>query len=182
MDHRIAGLGFGVGLAHDQVPEAIVEEAERHGFPLFEVPYEMPFIAITEKAFARLVNEQYEVLQRGIAVQRRLEQLVLEQRGLDEVARALSAAIGGSVVMLDGRGEVAASANFRRPRAGARAGGDPRGGRAPQRVGSRRGLRAHRRAVGGRALALPVAPDAAAGPRAWIVRCATAARWASSSD
>ena len=31
-------------------------------FPLFEVPYEMPFIAITEKAFARLVNEQYDVL------------------------------------------------------------------------------------------------------------------------
>src|SRR3954447_13183368 len=75
----------------------------------------MPFIAITEKAFTRLVNEQYELLQRGIAVQRRLEQLVLDERGLDELTRALSAAIGGSVVMLDGRGEVAATANFRRP-------------------------------------------------------------------
>ena len=82
-----------------------MDEAERLGFPLFEVPYEMPFIAITEKAFARLVNEQYEVLQRGIAVHRRLEQLVLEQRGLDEVARALSAAIGGTIVMLDWQGE-----------------------------------------------------------------------------
>ena len=76
-------------------------EADRQGFALFEVPYEMPFIAITEKAFGRLVNEQYEVLQRGIAVHRRLEQLVLEQRGLGEVPKALSAAIGGAVVLLD---------------------------------------------------------------------------------
>ena len=82
VDHHLAGLGFGTGIEHDHIPPAVVEEAERLGFPLFEVPYEMPFIAITEKAFARLVNEQYEVLQRGIAVHRRLEQLVLEQRGL----------------------------------------------------------------------------------------------------
>ena len=64
---------------------------------MFEVPYELPFIAITEKAFTRLVNEQYEVLQRGIAIHKRLEQLVLEERGLDELVRALSAAIGGAV-------------------------------------------------------------------------------------
>src|SRR4030095_15348005 len=97
------------------MPKALVAEAKRLDFPLFEVPYEMPFIAITEKAFTRLVNEQYALLQRGIAVQRRLEQLVLDDRALDELTRSLSAAIGGSVVLLDGRGEVAASANFRRP-------------------------------------------------------------------
>ena len=42
------------------------------GFPLFEIPYEVPFIAVTEKAFTRLVNEQYAVLQRSIAAQERL--------------------------------------------------------------------------------------------------------------
>ena len=65
------------------------------------MPYELPFIAITEKAFTRLVNEQYEVLQRGIAIHKRLERLVLEERGLDEVVRALAAAIGGAVMVLD---------------------------------------------------------------------------------
>jgi purine catabolism regulator len=80
-DHNLAGLGFGTGFNHDKMPKALVEEAKRRDFPLFEVPYSTPFIAITEKAFARLVNEQYEVLQRGIAVQRRLERLVLDERG-----------------------------------------------------------------------------------------------------
>src|SRR6266516_3021755 len=102
--HHLAGLGFGTGLAHESAPEPIVEEAARLDFPLFEVPYEMPFIAITEKAFGRLVNEQYALLQRSIAFQGRLEQLVLDERGLAEVMRALSAAIGGTVLMIDGRG------------------------------------------------------------------------------
>ena len=78
------------------------------------MPYELPFIAITEKAFTRLVNEQYEVLQRGIAIHKRLERLVLEESGLDEVVRALAAATGGAVCVLSGRGETISSKAFRR--------------------------------------------------------------------
>src|SRR5919204_2393402 len=95
-NHNLAGLGFGTGFDHPRLPKALVDEAEKHDFPLFEVPYSMPFIALTEKAFARLVNEQYEVLQRGIAVQRRLERLVLEERGLDQIASTISSAVGGT--------------------------------------------------------------------------------------
>jgi PucR family transcriptional regulator, purine catabolism regulatory protein len=63
-DHKIAGLGFGVGFAHKRLPAALVTQARRREFPLFEVPYELPFIAITERAFARLLDERYELLQR----------------------------------------------------------------------------------------------------------------------
>jgi purine catabolism regulator len=66
-DHRIAGLGFGTGFAHKRLPAALVTAARKRAFPLFEVPYELPFIAITERAFAQLVNERYEMLQRNMA-------------------------------------------------------------------------------------------------------------------
>src|SRR5215210_7133134 len=112
--HQLAGLGFGTGFDHDELPPALVEEAEKLGFPVFEVPYELPFIALTEKAFARLVNEQYDVLQRSIGIHKRLERLVLEERGLEEVVRALAAAIGGAVAVLSGRGEPISSKAFRR--------------------------------------------------------------------
>src|SRR4051812_45267210 len=115
VDHNLAGLGFGTGFDHEVVPKALLDEARKLGFPVFEVPYELPFIAVTEKAFARLVNEQYEVLQRGISTHKRLERLVLEERGLESVVRALAAAIGGAVVVLSGRGETLASGAFRRP-------------------------------------------------------------------
>ena len=113
--HHLAGLGFGTGFDHDGLPDALVEEARDRDFPVFEVPYELPFIALTEKAFTRLVNEQYEVLQRGIAIHKRLERLVLEESGLDEVVRALAAATGGAVCVLSGRGETISSKAFRRP-------------------------------------------------------------------
>jgi PucR family transcriptional regulator, purine catabolism regulatory protein len=66
-DHRIAGLGFGTGFKHKRLPAALVTAARKRSFPLFEVPYELPFIAITERAFAQLVNERYEILQRNMA-------------------------------------------------------------------------------------------------------------------
>jgi len=66
-DHRIAGLGFGTGFKHKRLPAALVTTARKRSFPLFEVPYELPFIAITERAFAQLVNERYEMLQRNMA-------------------------------------------------------------------------------------------------------------------
>jgi PucR family transcriptional regulator, purine catabolism regulatory protein len=169
VQHSIGGLGFGTGIAHDQIPAALLEAAQRLDFPLFEVPFEMPFIAITERAFTRLVNEQYALLQRGIAVQRRLEQLVLDERGLDELTRSLSAAIGGSVVMLDGRGEVAAVANFRRPIPAPALDAIRAEVARRNNSGPATPFEPTDEAVGGRALVLPLAPDVRGGPRAWLV-------------
>jgi Purine catabolism regulatory protein-like family/PucR C-terminal helix-turn-helix domain len=67
VEHDIAGLGFGTGFAHKRLPAALVSAAQKHGFPLFEVPHELPFMEITERAFAQLVDERYETLQRTMA-------------------------------------------------------------------------------------------------------------------
>ena len=108
VEHGIAGLGFGTGFTHAALPPALVAAAADHGFPVFEVPYELPFIAITERAFAHLVNEQYEALRRCMAIQGRMERLVLEERGLDEVIAAAAGAVAGVAGVLDARGEVLA--------------------------------------------------------------------------
>jgi purine catabolism regulator len=167
-DHQLAGLGLGTGFSHDRIPAALLEEAKRLDFPLFEVPYAMPFIAITEKAFGRLVNEQYETLQRGISIHKRLEQLVLEERGLDELVRALASAIGGSVVVLDGHGERMSKAEFRRKLA--KAALDSIRSQVAERGGTRaESFSPDHASVSGRALALPVSARAAEPPEAWLV-------------
>ena len=102
--HDVAGLGLGTGFEHKRMPKALVDEAEKRGMPLFEVPYEMPFIAITERAFALLVNEQYAVLERSAQVHERLERLVIEGRGLEAVLGSLATAIGGSAIVQDAAG------------------------------------------------------------------------------
>src|SRR4051794_7020173 len=130
VDAEVAGLGFGTGFDHARVPKAVLSEAESAGLPVFEVPYETPFIAITEAAFSRLVNEQYDVLSRGIAVNERLERIVLQGGGLNEGAREIAAAIGGSSVVLDGRGGGLAGGGGKlpgHPLEGVPAGGGPAG-------------------------------------------------------
>jgi purine catabolism regulator len=171
--HHLAGLGFGTGFDHEKLPEALLEEAGKLGFPVFEVPYELPFIALTEKAFTRLVNEQYEVLQRGIAIHKRLERLVLEERGLDEVVRALAATTGGAVWVLSARGETIASKLFRRQvpddaleyvrgevqsRSGNASASDDLLEFAPDHP-----------ELAGRSLVLPVSIRGRGGPQAWLV-------------
>ena len=107
-EHGLAGLGLGTGFEHKRLPKALVDEAQKRDFPLFEVPYEMPFIAITERAFTELVNEQYGVLERGRAFQERLERLVIGERGLEEILGSIAAAVSGSALLLDGNGRAIA--------------------------------------------------------------------------
>ena len=113
-DHGLAGLGVGTGFGWDRLPPALVEAAEALSFPLLEVPYDLPFIAVTEKAFSRLVNEQYAVLQRSIAAQERLQRIVLSERGLDAIVQAIANLVGGTALVFDGRGELQARHAFRR--------------------------------------------------------------------
>jgi PucR family transcriptional regulator, purine catabolism regulatory protein len=167
VDHNLAGLGFGTGFDHRKLPKALVDEAEKNDFPLFEVPYSMPFIALTEKAFARLVNEQYEVLQRSVAVQRRLERLVLEERGLEQLTATIAAAVGGTVLVLDGHGELMASRSFRRelPEAVVMA----IRSEAANHVGDGHPFVPAHASVAGRALAHPVVSPGGGPPQAWVV-------------
>ena len=143
---------------------------------MFEVPYELPFIALTEKAFTQLVNEQYEVLQRGIAIHKRLERLVLEEQGLDELVRALAAATGGGGVRALGARRHDRLAGVPAPAAGRVREGGPRRGTPTQRgAGERRRLPADRAEfapdhaeIAGRSLVLPVAIRGGGAPQAWL--------------
>ncbi len=113
-DHQLAGLGVATGFRYDRIPATMLEVGDERGFPIFEVPYEMPFIAITEAAFTELVNEQYGVLRRAIAAHERLERIVLSERGLEALGSALASLVGGSVLVFDARGELRVQRAFRR--------------------------------------------------------------------
>jgi PucR family transcriptional regulator, purine catabolism regulatory protein len=168
-ENGLAGLGFGTGFSVKKLPKALVEEAASRGLPLFEVPYEMPFIAITEFAFGKLVNEQYDVLQRAGNVHERLERLVLEGHGLDQVLESIASAVGGAAMVFDpGGAELARHAG--------------RGGPPAQLTESVAAEVARRDGSGtvaffapstpelaGRALAVPVSGRRDASPIAWLV-------------
>jgi purine catabolism regulator len=173
-EHHLAGLGIGTGFRHEHVPEALIETAAERGFPVFEVPYELPFIAITEAAFTRLVNEQYAVLRRAIAAHERLERIVLSQRGLEALAAALASLIGGAVIVMGARGEPCVQRTFRRSLP------DDAAGELAHELRERAARREARAFVptvaieDNRGIALPVTADGGAAPgegapEAWLV-------------
>jgi purine catabolism regulator len=100
-DAGLAGLGFGVGFSHPKLPRALVTGAEQAGFPLFEVPYPVPFIAITEAVFTRLLAEQYDALQRAVESEHALTRAVMEGGGVEGIAASLAHVIGGWALLLD---------------------------------------------------------------------------------
>jgi PucR family transcriptional regulator, purine catabolism regulatory protein len=171
--HDLAGLGLGVGFAHAEMPEALRATAAELGFPLFEVPYEVPFIALTEKAFSHLVNEQYAVLQRALSAHERLERIVLSEQGLEGVTAALASLIGGTAIVYDARGGALARSDGAEPLGPAVLAATRAEVRERARAGARRGY-APSGELHGRALALPVVRTPAGNgegpaPQAWLV-------------
>jgi hypothetical protein len=99
-----AGLGFGVGLSHENVPDALVEAATEQGLPLLEVPRPTSFIAIGKAVSRMLAAERYEDLTRAFQAQRELTRAAL--RGPGELIARLARELRGWVLLLDGSGAV----------------------------------------------------------------------------
>lgn len=162
----LAGLGFGTGFDHKRMPKALVDTAREHGLPLFDVPYEMPFIAITERAAAHLVNEQFDVLERSTRVHERLERLVIEGGGLDEIVTSTASAIAGSAIVQDSSGRSLAVHPATAVEGAARALAEEVSAHSTD--GAPVAFAPAAEALAGRALSVPVPGRPGAAPAAWL--------------
>jgi purine catabolism regulator len=106
----LAGLGFGVGFGFDEVPAPIARAADREGFPVLEVPYPVPFIAIAEAVSSRIAEDLVRDAQMSVEVHERLASLVSEGAGPADVLEEMSQLAGGWALLFDLRGEVRARA------------------------------------------------------------------------
>ena len=61
----------------------------------------MPFIAITEAVFTRIVAEQYDTLQRAVDAEHVLTRAVMEGKGPEGIARSLADVAKGWALLLD---------------------------------------------------------------------------------
>ncbi|WP_435875121.1 PucR family transcriptional regulator [Nonomuraea fuscirosea] len=113
----VAGLGFGVGVSHEETPPALVTAAERAGLPLLEVPRETPFIAVGKAVSELLAAEQYEEISRAFAAQGRLTRAALRPEGMHAVIDRLAREVDGWAALLDESGEVRHATRGARPEA-----------------------------------------------------------------
>ncbi|HEV8565002.1 MAG TPA: PucR family transcriptional regulator ligand-binding domain-containing protein [Actinomycetota bacterium] len=108
-DAGLAGLGFGLGFSHERVPKALATAAEQREFPLFAVPFPVPFIAITEAVFTRILAEQYETLQRAVDAEHVMTRAVMDGKGVEGIAGSLAGVVRGWALLLDLHGSALAA-------------------------------------------------------------------------
>jgi purine catabolism regulator len=64
----VVALGFGVGVVFDAVPQALLDEARRREFPVFEVPERTPFREIVRMVDAALLGQDLHTFRRSAAI------------------------------------------------------------------------------------------------------------------
>ncbi|MER2135155.1 MAG: PucR family transcriptional regulator ligand-binding domain-containing protein [Arthrobacter sp.] len=99
--HRAGALaiGFGTGLSLDRVPGPLLEEANRLGLPVFEVPYRTPFIAIGKLVADALSADHVEQLHELLSGHQALAKALLSGRGLTGLLNDLAEILGTEVAL-----------------------------------------------------------------------------------
>ncbi|MGY6655868.1 PucR family transcriptional regulator [Amycolatopsis sp. TRM77291] len=115
VDAGVAGLGFGVGLSHESIPQSLVDTAEEVGLPVLEVPRKTPFIAITRAVSRAVAADEYASLVRTGKGQQELTRTAVGKGGPGGVVRKLAKLVDGWALLLDSSGAVTEASPSARP-------------------------------------------------------------------
>jgi PucR family transcriptional regulator, purine catabolism regulatory protein len=109
-DRGLAALAIKLHRYLDEVPPAMLAEADRRAFPIIEVPPDVGFADVLNEALGELLNRQAAVLARSEEVHRALVSVVLDGGDLDDLATELTRLLGGPALITTPDGRVLAQA------------------------------------------------------------------------
>ncbi len=122
LDERgLAALAVKLGRYLDVLPDEMIEQADRLGFPLIQLPNDVGFDDILNQVLTDILNRQAAILARTEEVHRALVHIVLCGGGLQEIADELAGLLGAAVAVIDGDGQELVAAGEERHLAALRA-------------------------------------------------------------
>lgn len=108
-DRSCVAVGFGVGVSIAEVPEAMLAEADARRLPLFTVPFEVPFIAVTRRVARAVFDEHYATLASAVDLHRQVLHTVITGQGIERVLATTGTHMpGAGFVVFDFSGTVLA--------------------------------------------------------------------------
>lgn len=105
----VCGVVLAVPEYLEHFPTESLEAATRLGFPLIEVPWEVPFSTITQSVHRALLESQGEALVRSEQIHRQLTEAAVAADGLEDVAKVLGSVLSQSVLIVSTEGAELAS-------------------------------------------------------------------------
>lgn len=97
----VAGVAVRLGGALHDVPSLMRERADQLGVPLVVLRHRIAFADVMEEVHRALVGEQATLLRRAADLRNEFNDLVLQERSVEEVIDRLVELVGGSVVVED---------------------------------------------------------------------------------
>ncbi|WP_309129710.1 PucR family transcriptional regulator ligand-binding domain-containing protein [Microbacterium sp.] len=107
MQRGVLALGFGSGVHRVGVPGELVTACTAAGLALFEVPYDIPFLAVARAHAEAIAAQAYARRTWALEAQRSLAIAALRPRGLEATLTELSRRLGCWVGMFDATGALA---------------------------------------------------------------------------
>lgn len=104
IDSEAAALAIATGRHVLEIPQEVIETAEKHDFPIIEIPWEVRFADITNAVIRRLEFWQRTSLQRSEELQKQLLGLFLREATLFDAAEMIGQAVGSPVLIADSEG------------------------------------------------------------------------------
>lgn len=99
-ENDVVALGFGIGLEHESVPEALIQAARDVGLTVLEVPYRTPFASISRLIAEALNADHIKRVENLLKAHQKLAQSLLSsdlERMLGELAKMLSTEVALSL-------------------------------------------------------------------------------------
>lgn len=109
----IGALGYGVGVVSDVLPPALVDEARRRDFPLFEVPLGTPFREIVRHADRALLIPEVRAYERLPAIHRYMFDALAQPDPTTTLLERLGSLVEAHVLLFDEDGVVAFASDDR---------------------------------------------------------------------
>ncbi|MER6175069.1 PucR family transcriptional regulator ligand-binding domain-containing protein [Streptosporangium sp. NPDC001681] len=106
---RATALGFGCGLTHQEVPRALVECATAVDLPLLIVPYNVPFVRISEFVADAIIADRFKDMGRASNLAAELARFISNGAPLAALLKQIAEEIKGEAAIVDIDGKVMAS-------------------------------------------------------------------------
>lgn len=98
-ERGVAALGLAVPHYFARFPDAMRLTADEVGLPLIEIPWEIPFVRITETVHQAILRQQWQELERAEQLHRELMRAAARTRSLDRLVRTLGELLGRSITV-----------------------------------------------------------------------------------
>ncbi len=98
-DRGIVALGFAMGVSVADVPPAMLAACDEHELPLFTMPYEIPFIAVSRRVAHHAFEEHFATLGQAVDLHRQVLAGIVREDGLDGVLSTVARAMPGTALV-----------------------------------------------------------------------------------